>query len=353
MDRLLTRQLKRTVGDGPWPPAWDAFIRLVEQTYREHDADRRFSEHALETVSAEVTQMNEQLRLKVRALEQLEVEMRQSQKLEAVGQLASGIAHEINTPIQFVGDSISFVQNSLVQMGTLQRHYAALTTAVEHNGSEPMLAQMAATIRRAEEEADLEYIIENVPQAIVRSQDGLQRVATIVRAMKGFAHADTTDKVLADVNKGLSDTLIVADNSIKYIADVETVFGDLPHVRCFAGDLNQVFLNLLINAAHAIEDVVGTTGDRGRITITTAVDGPWAVIRIADTGAGIPESIRERIFDLFFTTKDVGRGTGQGLAIVRSIIVDQHGGTISFDSVPGRGTTFELRIPIDGGMNDQ
>lgn len=347
MDRLLTRQLERTIGPGPWPPELEKFVTLVDRTYHEHEADRRMSDHAMETVSAEVTEMNEQLRRKVRALEQLEVELRQAQKLEAVGQLAAGIAHEINTPIQFVGDSVTFVQDALIEMGKLHAKYVVLVEAVER-GDTAEFPDIVRMIRQAEEDADLEYLLQNVPQAITRAQKGLTRVSTIVHAMKGFAHLDSRDKIAADINKAISDTLIVAANAIKYVADVDLQFGELPRVRCFLSDLNQVFLNLLVNAAHAIEDVVGTSGERGTITVVTTVDGPFAVIRVSDTGNGIPDAIRERIFDPFFTTKEVGRGSGQGLAIARNIIVDQHGGNITFETAAGKGTTFDLRIPIDG-----
>jgi len=347
MDRLLTRQLSRTVGLDGWSPELEKFIALVDRTYREHEADRRLSDHAMETVSAEVTEMNEQLRRKVRALEQLEVELRQAQKLEAVGQLAAGIAHEINTPIQFVGDSITFVNDALVEMGKLHAHYEVLVSAVER-GDVASFADIVSAIREAEEAADLAYLLEHVPKAIARAQKGLNRVSVIVRAMKGFAHADSTDKIAADLNKAVTDTLVVTDNAIKYVADVELELGELPPVRCFLGDINQVFLNFFVNAAHAIEDVVEKTGERGKITVSTLADGPWAVVRIRDTGIGIPEAVRGRIFDPFFTTKEVGRGSGQGLAIAHNIIVGKHGGTITFDTVEGQGTTFELRIPIDG-----
>jgi signal transduction histidine kinase len=172
-------------------------------------------------------------------------------------------------------------------------------------------------------------------------------VVTIVRAMKEFAHPENKGMVPADLNKALLNTLTVARNELKYVADVETQFGDLPLVVCSLSDLNQVFVNLLVNAAHAIAEAVEGTGKRGRILIQTGQEGPMALITIADTGAGIPEGIRDRIFDPFFTTKEVGRGTGQGLAIARSV-VDRHKGTLTFESEVGKGTTFLIRLPIEG-----
>jgi signal transduction histidine kinase len=166
--------------------------------------------------------------------------------------------------------------------------------------------------------------------------------------MKEFAHPDQREQAPADLNQALQSTLVIARNEYKYVAEVETDFGDLPAVTCHVGDLNQVFLNLIVNAAHAIGDVVQNSTDKGLIRITTRRDGDWAIVEVSDTGTGIPEAIRDRVFDPFFTTKEVGKGSGQGLAIARSVVVDKHGGTLTFASEVGRGTTFTIRLPIDG-----
>jgi two-component system NtrC family sensor kinase len=186
-----------------------------------------------------------------------------------------------------------------------------------------------------------------VPGSFESCQDGISRISTIVRAMKEFAHPDQSEMASADLNRALQTTLAVAKNEYKYVADVTTDFGDLPPVLCHVGDLNQVFLNLIVNAAHAIGDVVGKGGSKGTIRITTCQEGDSARIDIADTGSGIPEAIRQRIFDPFFTTKEVGKGTGQGLAIARSIVVTKHHGSLTFESEVGKGTTFTIRLPID------
>jgi two-component system, NtrC family, sensor kinase len=179
--------------------------------------------------------------------------------------------------------------------------------------------------------------------------EGLNRVATIVRGMKEFSHVDRTkEKSPGDVNRALESTLIVARNELKYVADVETDFGQLPPVICHLGDLNQVFLNLLVNAAHAIEDVTRGTGHKGKITVRTKMDGDWVEISIGDSGTGIPEEAREKIFDPFFTTKEVGKGTGQGLALARAIVVEKHQGTLTFETEMGKGTTFLIRLPVSG-----
>jgi len=202
-------------------------------------------------------------------------------------------------------------------------------------------------VRRAEEELDAAFLLDEIPRALSQSLEGVTRVATIVRAMKEFAHPESKDMAAADLNKALLSTLTVAGNELKYVAEVETDFGDLPLVVCNVGDMNQVFLNLLVNAAHAIGDVMRETGKKGRITVHTQVDGCMALIAIADTGGGIPVGIRNRIFDPFFTTKEVGRGTGQGLAIARSVVVDRHKGTLTYESDVGKGTTFYVRLPLE------
>jgi signal transduction histidine kinase len=186
-----------------------------------------------------------------------------------------------------------------------------------------------------------------VPDSFASCQDGISRISTIVRAMKEFSHPDQREKAPADLNQALQTTLAVAKNEYKYVADITTEFGDLPPVLCHVGDLNQVFLNLIVNASHAIGDVVGKGGTKGTIRITTSREDNLVRIDVADTGSGIPAAVRPRIFDPFFTTKEVGKGTGQGLAIARSIVVTKHHGSLTFDSEVGQGTTFTIRLPID------
>lgn len=280
----------------------------------------------------------------------LEVELRHAQKLEAVGSLAAGIAHEINTPIQFVGDNTRFLQEAF---GSLQRLVARYREMHEAVRSQAITPELMESVKLAEETEEADYLGKEVPAAIAQTLDGVDRVATIVRAMKDFAHSSHVEKSAADLNKALSNTLIVARNEIKYVADVETDLGEIPGVVCNLGDINQVFLNLLVNAAHAIGDAVNGTGRRGLITVRTRQEEDRIVIEIRDTGGGIPENIRGRIFDPFFTTKEVGRGTGQGLAIARSIVVDKHGGSLSFETEVGRGTAFYVRLPVNHAAASQ
>jgi signal transduction histidine kinase len=270
----------------------------------------------------------------------LEVELHQAQKLEAVGQLAAGIAHEINTPIQYIGDNTRFLEDAV---GCLKARAARLEqVAAAHAPPE-----VQAALAREAEEQDLDYVQAQALPTIRRTLDGTQRVATIVRAMKEFAHPDQREMVATDLNRALKATLEVSRNEYRYVAEVETDLTPLPLVTCHPGEVNQVFLNLIVNAAHAIGGEVKGTDRRGLIEIRSRQDGEWVEIEVADDGPGIPEAIQARVFEPFFTTKEVGRGTGQGLAIARSV-VEKHGGALRFQTAPGLGTTFSVRLPVAG-----
>jgi two-component system NtrC family sensor kinase len=275
----------------------------------------------------------------------IEVQLRHAQKLEAIGQLAAGIAHEINTPTQYIGDNTRFIRDAFADLTKLLASYEELLLGCKQESVNPQLIADAESARQA---ADLDYIQVEIPKAIQQSLEGIERVATIVRAMKEFSHPGTGQKSAVDLNHAIESTITVARNEWKYVADVVRHFDPkLPPVPCLAGEFNQVILNLIINATHTIADVIGDgSKGKGTITITTRQDKEWAEIRVQDTGAGIPEKIRNRIFEPFFTTKGVGKGTGQGLAISRSVVVDKHGGTIAFETQAGKGTTFIIRLPI-------
>lgn len=276
---------------------------------------------------------------------QLEQELLQTQKLESVGQLAAGIAHEINTPIQFIGDNTRFLQDEVSNILTLLDSSMKLIELLK-NGDSPL--EILHEIDRLAEQVDAPYLIKEIPVAIQQSLDGITRVARLVQAMKEFSHPGTNEKQIIDINKTIESTVIVSTNEWKYVATVETNFDHaLPLVPCHPGELNQVILNLIVNAAHAIAEVKdrGPTG-KGRIIISTHNLGDRVEIRIQDNGGGIPKDIAQKVFDPFFTTKAVGKGTGQGLAIARTIIVNKHGGTIGFESDAGMGTTFILCLQI-------
>jgi signal transduction histidine kinase len=283
------------------------------------------------------------LMLDITELRRLGRELAAAQKLQSVGSLAAGVAHEINTPVQFVSDNVQFVGAAIADIATVLQAYHNLQHAVQSNGDVDGAAALAG---EAEKAVDLDYIMQNAPLALESSVEGLGRIATIVRSMKEFAHPDQGQKTFADLNQAIRGTLVIANSEYKYVAEMETQFGDLPPVECYLGEINQVILNLIINAAHAIADVVKDTGNLGKITVRTRVDRDAVEISIRDTGTGIPEAARDCIFDPFFTTKEVGKGTGQGLAIAHSVIVKKHGGTLRFETECGKGTAFFIRIPI-------
>ena len=270
--------------------------------------------------------------------DRLEDNLRQAQKLEAIGQLAAGIAHEINTPTQYVGDNLRFLKESFGELNSL---LAQLVKA----GGAPAGKLLA--------DADFDYLKEEIPRALNQSLEGVDRVAKIVRAMKEFSHP-AREKTATDLNRAIQSTITVASNEWKYVAEVEMdLDANLPAVHCSPAEFNQVVLNIVVNAAHAIGDVVGDGAKgKGKIRVKTRPEGEWAVVEISDTGAGMPPHVQQRIFEPFFTTKEVGKGTGQGLAIAHNVIVDKHGGTIKVASSPGKGTSFTIRLPIGGVKSD-
>ncbi len=314
---------------------WAAEERArAEEVQRAHDVTER--------TRCELERAHAELQTAVQARDQAESGLRQAQKLEAVGQLAAGIAHEINTPVQFVSDSLHFLHESFGDLLDVVACQQAIVQRLAKNaGDDDALEELDGLHERA----DLAYILENVPSAFESTLEGTRRIAALVRSLKEFAHPDSHEKQHADLNRAIEATVEVARNEYKYVAEVIFDLGDIPAIPCHLGELNQVFLNLIVNAAHAIGDVVADTEQRGEITIRTTCDGDDLRIIIKDTGRGIPEDIRERIFDPFFTTKEVGIGTGQGLAIAYQIVVEKHGGTIEVESEMGVGTTFTIRLP--------
>ena len=300
----------------------------------------------LQSRTAELAEMFNKVEQEAEKRRLAEIELRHAQKLQAVGQLAAGIAHEINTPTQYVNDNFHFLANSFKSLKALITHYRhAIATVSSLPGHE----ELARELKETEATADLPFLEENIPCAFEAALGGISQISTIVSAMKEFAHSDQQEKNLADLNRALQVALTITKSEYKHVAEVGTDFGDIPLVKCRLSDLNQVFLNLLVNAAHAIADARTDKAQMGCIRVRTANEGDNVRIDISDTGCGIPDEIRDRVFEPFFTTKEVGRGTGQGLAIARSIIVDKHGGTMTFDTKVGEGTTFTIRLPVNGG----
>lgn len=288
--------------------------------------------------------LQERLVAELQERERMGMELRLAQKLESVGRLAAGIAHEINTPIQFVGDGVYFLRSAVADLQQLIQVYRG---AVDSLVSGAESAPVESRLKEIEAKFDKDFLDIEIPEAFERTREGIERVASIVRAMKDFAHPDAKEQSPAEVNHAIATTLLVARSEYKYCAEVQTELAELPPVVCNVGELNQVFLNLVVNAAHAIE-AAGRDASTGLIRVRTAVAGESIEIAFEDNGCGIPQENLERIFDPFFTTKEVGKGTGQGLALTRSIIVEKHGGRIDVESEVGRGTRMILRLPIGG-----
>jgi PAS domain S-box-containing protein len=281
----------------------------------------------------------------VTEFKRLEMQLLHSQKLESIGQLAAGVAHEINTPTQYVGDNTLFLRDGFTDI------LKVMGKAEELANSEPgtpQATELATALLALMTEADVGYLAEEIPRAIEQSLTGIERVSKIVSSMKEFSHPGVSSFSSVDLNRAIEGTITVATSEWKYVADVELdLDSSLPHVTCLAGEFNQVVLNLVVNAAHAIGDVVGDgSGAKGTIKVSTRQVGDLVELRIADTGGGIPEEARGKIFDPFFTTKEVGKGTGQGLSIAHGVIVQKHGGSIDFETELGKGTTFIIRLPI-------
>jgi two-component system NtrC family sensor kinase len=282
--------------------------------------------------------------------QRLEIQLRHAQKMESIGQLAAGIAHEINTPTQFIGDNLRFMQDVFNDLlGLLRQFNSLLETARGQTFAQDLTGEIEKTIQTI----NLTDLEKEIPQAIAQSLTGVQRVAKIVQAMKDFSHPGTESKVPVDINRAIESTLTVCRNEWKYVAELMADFdSSLPLVSCLPGEFNQAILNIIVNAAHAIADKEGGKA-KGVIGVHTRSLGDKVEIRISDTGTGIPEVARGRIFDPFFTTKEVGKGTGQGLAIARSVVVDKHQGEIFFETEIGQGTTFVIRLPLHEHKNGQ
>jgi two-component system, NtrC family, sensor kinase len=289
--------------------------------------DRRLMEETLKRTD------EEQKRLIAR-LQQAQDQLLQSEKMASIGQLAAGVAHEINNPVGFVNSNMSSLRNYVDTLIGLVKHIDEVLVQTA------LPPEARVRIEQLKSEADLEFLKEDIKDLVHESMDGLKRVKDIVQSLKEFSHVGETDWQIADLHQGLDSTIGIANNEIKYKATLVRNYGNLPPVKCMPSQLNQVFLNLLVNAAHAIHSA-------GTITVSTgAEEDGWVWIEISDTGDGIAPEHLTRIFEPFFTTKPVGKGTGLGLSLSYSI-VKRHGGQIMVDSVLGKGTVFRVRIPVD------
>jgi signal transduction histidine kinase len=321
------------------------------QELKETSLDQAKLEMTNTVIEDQVSQRTKQLAERTLKLEEsmrkeatLETRLFQAQKLESIGQLAAGVAHEINSPMQFVNDNMEYLSDCTKNLFVILDAYQ---DNLSPNAGQKSWQERKADISRLLEESRFEYMRGQVPQAIDESLEGIQRVITIVRAMKEFSHSGTTAKVSTDINQALRSTAAISKNRWKYCADLEFDLADnLPDVKALPSELNQVFLNLVVNASDAIASKVGEdSNEKGLITLRTYSEAGYVVIAVEDTGCGISEEIRHRVYDPFFTTKEVGKGTGQGLAISHDIVVNKHGGKLDMQSTPGVGTTFFIRLP--------
>lgn len=321
-------------------------MRAVKNGGREFPAEVAFSSFFLENreIYTIVVADIEDRKLAEQEKQRLEAELSQIQRLESLGTLAGGIAHEINTPVQYVGDNIRFLQDSLTDvMGCLDDYISLLGEIEQEADVKSRLPELKKTL----EDADIEYLKEELPKSIQESIDGLKSVSTIVRAIKEFSHPSIKEKTPIDISHAIETTLTVTKNQWKYFSDIEKNFDEeLPPVPCLPGEFNQVILNLVINAAHAIEDKFKDSATKGVIKISAEKVGDSVMVKISDNGCGIPAGVIDNIFDPFFTTKPLGKGSGQGLTIVRSIILQKHQGTLQVESKEGEGTTFTFTLPL-------
>lgn len=292
----------------------------------------------------ELEQSHDELERTLHELKLAQAQILETKKLEAVGQLAAGIAHEINTPIQYVSDNTDFLSTAFVKVMECLDQTVRVARELGAENSKPEVLERLERVLRT---ARLEWMQKQVPRALEQSLEGLNRVRSIVIAMKEFSHPSASIKQLVDLHAAIRTTILIARHEWKYVAEVTTEFAqEMPLVPCLRDEFNQVILNLIVNAAHAIAERQ-TSGEKGLISVETQKFENDVEIRIRDDGNGIPEAVRARVFDPFFTTKAVGRGTGQGLPIARAVIVEKHGGTLRFETEVGRGTCFFIRLPLE------
>jgi signal transduction histidine kinase len=278
--------------------------------------------------------------------QRMERELIHSARLEAIGQLAAGIAHEINTPIQYIGDNARFLQGVFADVSELFDGLQRLLNAARNGAvDDALLDEIESKLRQV----DVGFLAREIPLSIEQSLEGVNHVANIVGAMREFSHPANGHKQPVDLNRAIHAALTLSRGEWKHAAELTTELdAEIPLVCCYPTDINRVVMNLVVNAAQAVARMPGNGANRqGRITVRTRYDHPWVEIRVEDNGPGIPQAIRPRVFDLFFTTKPVGQGTGQGLAIAYNIVVEKHGGTIYFEDNPGGGTVFVVRLPVD------
>jgi len=354
LHRLLQRQIKHYLGKiAPMPPEFVNFMAAVDEAYKTADADRQTIERSLVLMSNELNDANaglrtelaehkrtelalkkekEDQRILIKKLEEAQNQLMQSEKLASIGQLAAGVAHEINNPIGYVYSNL----------GTLEKYIQDAFVLIElYEKAEVSIADsdILANLKAAKEKLDVLFLKEDLRALMSESKEGITRVKNIIQNLKDFSHVDIADEWhYANLLNGIDSTLNIVNNEIKYKAEVVKNYAAIPDVECLASQLNQVFMNLLVNAAHAIKE-------HGTITISTGQQNDEVWVEISDTGEGIAPENMSKIFDPFFTTKPIGKGTGLGLSLSYGII-QKHHGRIEVHSEIGKGATFRVWLPI-------
>ncbi len=317
-------------------------MRSIADNQARLESMNHLIEHEVEQRTKELSEKTDELQAEIIERSMLQDQLIQAQKLESIGQLAAGIAHEINTPSQYVSDNTQFVKEQFgALLGVIDRYAEQIDPNAPAQSWNERVSEIKETLKRL----DYDYVREEIPLALEQSLEGLQRITKIIGAMKDFSHPGTTEPVLSDLNRAIESTVTVCSNKWKHAADLELDLDDtMPDVPCLVAEFNQVILNMITNAVDAITQKHGSC--KGNIRIATTHSGEWAVITVSDNGTGIPESVVSKMYDPFYTTKEVGKGTGQGLSISRDIVVNKHNGMISCESSGETGTTFTIKLPL-------
>jgi len=311
----------------------------VEKQFKLHELEHK-SRNELMELNRQLDLRNKELEDSNNALKNMQSQLLHQEKMAAIGQLAAGVAHEINNPIGFIHSNLGTLKRYVEKIVKYNDQCEGLIQLCSREDTGLEITEKAEEVISAKQEAKLDVIFDDLPNAITESQEGTERVRKIVADLKSFSRVDDTKLQHADINEGLESTLGIVWNELKYKATLKKEFRDIPQIMCYPGQLNQVFLNLLVNAAQAIEE-------KGEICIRTFAEAEQVCVEISDTGKGIPEEEMPRLFEPFFTTKPVGKGTGLGLSIAYEII-NKHGGTIEVKSKVGQGTVFTIRLPLKG-----
>ncbi len=324
-------------------------IAINDFTYTRKDGSKGFLDLTLTPLNLNVGRNAGILiqGVEITARKMIEVELIQAKKMESLGQLAAGIAHEINTPAQFIANNLFFIKQSFDEWVNFLHFMLGL---LQGDHTHDTLKDQFEYIKRNTDPGNMKFILDEIPLAMKESMDGLDRISHIVKAMREYAYPGFTEKTLADINHAIENTVTISRNAWKHVAEIVLDLDpDMPLVPCVVSEFNQVILNLILNSTQAIEDVAATKQSeiwKGKISVITRGSPESVEVRVKDNGAGIPEQYRDRIFDPFFTTKEVGRGTGQGLMIAHQIIVEKHDGSIRFETEEGHGTTFIVTLPL-------